>query len=91
MQSWADILAKLTSYDPGQRFEYGPYHVNAFAAALQCKLQANDGTNTYEAYLKRRILDPLGIQVQRLCSLRPVYAANSGRARYFPAQVNGGG
>ncbi|MBC7922469.1 MAG: serine hydrolase [Ferruginibacter sp.] len=63
MESWADILAEPTSYEPGQRFEYGPYHFNAFAAALQRKLLSN-GTETYEAYLKRRILDPLGIGVQ---------------------------
>ncbi|MBC8153858.1 MAG: serine hydrolase [Bacteroidetes bacterium] len=63
MESWADILAEPTSYEPGQRFEYGPYHFNAFAAALQRKLQSN-GTETYETYLKRRILDPLGISLQ---------------------------
>jgi CubicO group peptidase (beta-lactamase class C family) len=63
LESWADILAEPTSYDPGYRFEYGPYHFNAFAAALQRKLQLAGGTETYEAYLKRRILDPLGISV----------------------------
>lgn len=64
LESWADILAEPTSYAPGTRFEYGPYHFNAFAAALQRKLQAINNTDTYEAYLKRRILDPLGITVQ---------------------------
>ncbi len=63
MESWAAILAEPTSYDPAQRFEYGPYHFNSFAAAVQRKLQSAS-KETYEAYLKRRILDPLGISVQ---------------------------
>ena len=63
MESWADILAEPTSYEPGQRFEYGPYHFNSFAAALQRKLQSAN-KKTCEAYLKRRILDQLDVQVQ---------------------------
>lgn len=63
MESWADILAEPTSYEPGQRFEYGPYHFNSFAAALHRKLLATSN-ETYETYLKRRILDPLDVRVQ---------------------------
>ena len=63
MESWTDILAEPASYDPGFRFEYGPYHFNAFAAALQRKLQTTN-KESYEAYLKRRVLDPLGVSVQ---------------------------
>ena len=63
LESWTDILAEPTNYEPGYRFEYGPYHFNAFAAALQRKLQSAN-SETYEAYLKRRILDPLGISVE---------------------------
>ena len=57
--SWADIAAKPMSGEPGQQFDYGAYHLNTFAYALERKL----GKETFEAYLKRRILDPIGITV----------------------------
>jgi len=58
--SWKDIAGKPLSGNPGEQFRYGPYHLNAFAYALERKL----GTETFEAYLKRRILDPIGIKVE---------------------------
>ena len=58
--SWKDIAAKPMTGKPGEQFEYGAYHLNAFAYALERKLSKE----TFEAYLKRRILDPLGVKVE---------------------------
>ena len=58
--AWADIAAKPMAGSPGRQFEYGAYHLNVFAAALERKL----GTETFEAYLKRRVLDPAGVTVE---------------------------
>jgi CubicO group peptidase (beta-lactamase class C family) len=58
--TWKDIIAKPLTGKPSGQFEYGAYHLNAFAAALERKL----GNETFEAYLNRRILDPLGIKVE---------------------------
>lgn len=59
MPGWDAILAEPMAAEPGTTFAYGPYPFIAFAAALQRKL----GRETYETYLKRRILDPLGINL----------------------------
>lgn len=56
---WNDVLAVPMIAAPGQKFAYGGNPFNAFAAALQPKL----GNESYENYLKRRILDPLGVSV----------------------------
>ena len=58
--AWKTIADKPMTGTPGTRFEYGAYHVNTFAYALERKLN----TGTFEAYLKRRILVPLGIAVE---------------------------
>ena len=58
--SWKEIASKPMSGKPGEQFEYGAYHLNAFAFALERKL----GGESFEAYLKRRILDPIGIEVE---------------------------
>jgi len=58
--AWSAIAAEPMTGEPGQQFQYGANQLNVFALALQQKL----GTETFEAYLKRRILEPLDIQVQ---------------------------
>src|SRR3954452_12978715 len=58
--SWKAIVAKPMAGTPGGQFAYGAYHLNAFADALERKL----GGETFEAYLKRRVLDPLGVKVE---------------------------
>jgi len=58
--AWSEIAAGPMAGEPGQQFQYGANQLNVFALALQQKL----GTETFEAYLKRRILEPLDIQVQ---------------------------
>ena len=57
---WKTIAAKPMTGSPGAQFEYGAYHVNTFAYALERKLK----NETFEAYLQRRILAPLGIRVE---------------------------
>jgi CubicO group peptidase (beta-lactamase class C family) len=57
---WKEIVAKPLTGRPGAQFEYGAYHLCAFAEALQRKLQ----NETFEAYLDRRILQPLGIKLE---------------------------
>lgn len=61
--SWADSVAADTVADPGQKFEYGPNHLQSAAELLQRKLKAAKGL-TYEQYLDQRILQPLKIQVR---------------------------
>jgi len=58
--AWRDTAAGPMTGKPGEQFGYGANQLNVFALALQQKLDSE----TFEAYLKRRILDPLGIQVQ---------------------------
>jgi CubicO group peptidase (beta-lactamase class C family) len=58
--AWKDIASKPMEGKPGEQFDYGAYHLNAFAYALERKL----GKETFEAYLKRRILDPIGVKVE---------------------------
>ena len=59
LPGWDAILAEPMIAEPGTTFAYGSHQFIAFAAALQRKL----GSETYESYLKRRILDPLGINL----------------------------
>lgn len=58
--AWKEIAGKPMTGKPGEQFAYGAYHLNTFAYALELKL----GNETFEAYLKRRILDPIGAKVE---------------------------
>jgi CubicO group peptidase (beta-lactamase class C family) len=58
--TWKEIAAKPMAGEPGKQFQYGAYHLNAFAYALERKL----GKETFEDYLRRRFLDVLGVTVQ---------------------------
>lgn len=58
--AWKQIAAKPMAGKPGEQFEYGAYHLNTFAYALERKL----GKETFEAYLKRRVLEPAGVKVE---------------------------
>ncbi len=61
--AWEDIIAKPMSGQPGAQFEYGAYHLNAFGEALERKLKAAKD-ETFEQYLERRVLKPLGITLE---------------------------
>jgi CubicO group peptidase (beta-lactamase class C family) len=58
--AWKEIAAKPMVGEPGKQFQYGAYHLNAFAYALERKL----AKETFEDYLRRRIFDVLGVKVQ---------------------------
>ncbi|MBI5395939.1 MAG: serine hydrolase [Verrucomicrobia bacterium] len=58
--AWKEVIAKPMSGKPGGQFEYGAYHVNAFGEALQRRL----GKETFEQYLVRRVLKPLGVTLE---------------------------
>jgi CubicO group peptidase (beta-lactamase class C family) len=58
--AWKDVIGLPMTGTPGGQFNYGPHQLNAFAYALERKL----GTESFEAYLKRRILDPIGVKVE---------------------------
>ena len=53
--------------EPGTRFQYGPSHFYAFSEVLQRKLKESDRPEkTTLAYLQKRLLDPIGIEVARI-------------------------
>jgi CubicO group peptidase (beta-lactamase class C family) len=49
--------------DRGQSFVYGPGHLNAFCEILRRKLKRKG--ISYDDYLKRKLIQPLGIQISR--------------------------
>ncbi|MBM3858441.1 MAG: serine hydrolase [Verrucomicrobia bacterium] len=57
---WKEIVGKPMAGKPGAQFVYGAYHLCAFAEALQRRLK----NETFEKYLVRRILQPLGIKLE---------------------------
>lgn len=56
----AVVLAEATA-DPGMRFSYGPIPFQCFGELMRRKLEPRN--ESVEAYLKRRILDPIGLKV----------------------------
>lgn len=71
------LMARPMAAKPGEHFEYGGYELEVFAYALQHKL----APQTYAQYLKRRILDPIGIKFD----LRP--PAADGRPQTGPTNL----
>jgi CubicO group peptidase (beta-lactamase class C family) len=59
---WAQAIAAPMVAGPGERFTYGPNAFLVFGAVLQRKLKEKTG-ETFEAYLRRRVLEPLGVRV----------------------------
>lgn len=57
---WKEIVAAPMVGQPGAQFAYGANHLCAFAEALQRKLEKE----SFEEYLERRILRPLGIRLE---------------------------
>lgn len=57
--AWADVLDDPLTGIPGNRFQYGQAPFNTFGAALETVLKGE----SYEAYLQRRVLDPIGVKV----------------------------
>jgi CubicO group peptidase (beta-lactamase class C family) len=48
---------------PGQRFQYGPIPYQVFGELMRRKLAAKN--ESVEAYMKRRVLDPISLRVSR--------------------------
>ncbi len=63
LPGWKEIVAKPMVGKPGGQFHYGPYHLCAFAEALQRRLKSKTG-ETFEKYMERRILQPLSIKLE---------------------------
>ncbi len=61
--SHADAIKYSGKFEPGTKFEYGPVPFQAFGEFLRRKLLRRN--ETVEAYLNRKILMPLGINVPR--------------------------
>ncbi|MBU6180981.1 MAG: serine hydrolase, partial [Verrucomicrobia bacterium] len=49
--------------DPGDSFIYGPSHLQVFCEVMRRKLKRKG--ISYQAYLERKLIDPLGIQISQ--------------------------
>lgn len=58
--TWADAVAAQALVEPGTRFRYGPYPFITMGAAIE---RVNP-RESFEAYLVRRVLAPLGVKVE---------------------------
>jgi CubicO group peptidase (beta-lactamase class C family) len=58
-------LGLKTKHAPGEAFEYGASHLFVFGELLQRKLKASGKDETPLDYLKRRVLNPIGLEVGR--------------------------
>jgi len=58
---YADAITAAADFEPGTRFQYGPTPFQIFGEVMRRKLAArNEGPLDY---LKRRILDPIGLKI----------------------------
>ncbi|MCY2973197.1 MAG: hypothetical protein NTW52_00865 [Planctomycetota bacterium] len=53
-------MSKATA-EPGMRFSYGPIPFQCFGELMRSKLEPQN--EFVEAYLQRRVLDPIGMKV----------------------------
>jgi len=60
--TWSQIIQTPMAGVPGKQYLYASSHFNAFGEAIQRYTKMFFG-ETYEQYLKRRILDPIGVKV----------------------------
>lgn len=59
--AYADAINSPATHDPGTHFEYGPVPFQIFGEIMTRKLRKQ--SETVKSYLKRRILDPIGMEV----------------------------
>lgn len=59
--TYAEAITKSAEYDAGTHFEYGPVPFQTFGELMTRKLKTKN--ETVMAYLKRRILTPIGLSV----------------------------
>lgn len=55
------VLLAEAKFPPGQKFQYGPVPFQCFGELLRRKLEPRK--ETVEGYLKRRLLDPIGLKL----------------------------
>lgn len=60
---YADAVRVPLNAAPGTRFQYGPTPIQLFGEIMQRKLVARGQPGSPLAYLKRRILDPIGMRI----------------------------
>jgi CubicO group peptidase (beta-lactamase class C family) len=61
---WSAMIGLPMVTAPGSAFRYGGSQQNLFALALDRALKKKDPFDSFERYLQRRLLDPLGIQLE---------------------------
>jgi CubicO group peptidase (beta-lactamase class C family) len=59
--SYSDAINSPMKFEPGAHFEYGPVPYQTFGELMTRKLRSRN--ETVMSYMKRRIIDPLGIRV----------------------------
>jgi CubicO group peptidase (beta-lactamase class C family) len=61
--SYADAIATPLASDPGTKFDYGPTPMQIFGEIMRRKLAARRLDVSPLAYLRRRVLDPIGLRI----------------------------
>jgi CubicO group peptidase (beta-lactamase class C family) len=61
--SYSEAVKFSTKFDPGDKFEYGPVPFQVFGELMRRKLAKKN--ETVEAYMKRRLFDPIGLKAAR--------------------------
>jgi CubicO group peptidase (beta-lactamase class C family) len=59
--TYSEAIHSAAAYDAGTHFEYGPVPFQTFGELMTRKLRPKN--ETVSSYLKRRILDPIGLKV----------------------------
>jgi len=59
--TYADAIKRVAKYEPGTHFEYGPVPFQIFGEVMTRKLKPRK--ESVATYLKRRILDPIGMNI----------------------------
>lgn len=59
--TFSESIGSPARYDPGTHFEYGPVPFQIFGEVMTRKLKSKD--ETVKTYLRRRILDPIGMNI----------------------------
>jgi CubicO group peptidase (beta-lactamase class C family) len=57
------VIIAAAKFWPGQRFQYGPIPYQIFGELMRRKLV--EKSESVESYMKRRVLNPIGLQVSR--------------------------
>jgi len=63
--SYSVAIALPMKYEPNTKFEYGPAAFQVFGAVMKRKLAVRGQSADAQAYLQRRILDPIGVKPAR--------------------------